>query len=103
MFATRCVSDYRSTDQVIERGIIISASYRFIVACAIATGEVDLYPRFGPTSEWDTAAAQAVLEAAGGGVFTLDGDPLRYNQKESLLNPHFIAVGDRGIAWQDWL
>ena len=71
--------------------------------CRIATGEVDLYPRFGPTSEWDTAAAQAVLEAAGGGVFTLDGDPLRYNQKESLLNPHFIAVGDRGIDWQDWL
>jgi len=71
--------------------------------CRIATGEVDLYPRFGPTSEWDTAAAQAVLEAAGGGVFTTDGQPLRYNHKESLLNPHFIAVGDRGIAWQDWL
>jgi 3'(2'), 5'-bisphosphate nucleotidase len=71
--------------------------------CRIATGEVDLYPRFGPTSEWDTAAAQAVLEAAGGGVFTVDGLPLRYNHKESLLNPHFIAVGDRGIAWQDWL
>ncbi|HWR95708.1 MAG TPA: 3'(2'),5'-bisphosphate nucleotidase CysQ [Arenimonas sp.] len=71
--------------------------------CRIATGDVDLYPRFGPTSEWDTAAAQAVLEAAGGGVFTIDGMPLRYNHKESLLNPHFIAVGDRGIAWQDWL
>jgi 3'(2'), 5'-bisphosphate nucleotidase len=71
--------------------------------CKIATGEVDLYPRFGPTSEWDTAAAQAVLEAAGGGVFTLDGAPLRYNGKESLLNPHFIAVGDLSIGWQDWL
>ena len=71
--------------------------------CKIATGEVDLYPRFGPTSEWDTAAAQAVLEAAGGGVFTLDGAPLRYNSKESLLNPHFIAVGDLSIGWQDWL
>jgi 3'(2'), 5'-bisphosphate nucleotidase len=71
--------------------------------CKIAIGEVDLYPRFGPTSEWDTAAAQAVLEAAGGGVFTLDGAPLRYNGKESLLNPHFIAVGDLSIGWQDWL
>jgi len=71
--------------------------------CKIATGEIDLYPRFGPTSEWDTGAAQAVLEGAGGGVFTLDGHPLRYNSKESLLNPHFIAVGDRGIAWRDWL
>lgn len=71
--------------------------------CRIATGDIDLYPRFGPTSEWDTAAAQAVLEAAGGGVFTVDGKPLRYNHKESLLNPHFIAVGDRQITWQDWL
>lgn len=71
--------------------------------CKIATGEIDLYPRFGPTSEWDTAAAQAVLEAAGGGVFTLDGEPLRYNSKESLLNPHFIAVGDRDIGWRNWL
>ena len=71
--------------------------------CKIAAGEIDLYPRFGPTSEWDTAAAQAVLEAAGGGVYTLDGKPLRYNSKESLLNPHFIAVGDRAIGWRDWL
>jgi 3'(2'), 5'-bisphosphate nucleotidase len=71
--------------------------------CKIATGEIDLYPRFGPTSEWDTAAAQAVLEAAGGGVFTIDGKPLRYNHKESLLNPYFIAVGDQHIPWQKWL
>lgn len=71
--------------------------------CKIATGEIDLYPRFGLTSEWDTAAAQAVLEAAGGGVFTLDGKPMGYNHKDSLLNPHFIAVGDLNIPWQDWL
>ncbi|HWS41199.1 MAG TPA: 3'(2'),5'-bisphosphate nucleotidase CysQ [Arenimonas sp.] len=71
--------------------------------CKIATGELDLYPRFGLTSEWDTAAAQAVLEAAGGGVFTLDGVPLRYNHKDSLLNPHFIAVGDLSIPWKTWL
>ncbi len=71
--------------------------------CKIATGEIDLYPRFGPTSEWDTAAAQAVLEAAGGGVFSLEGKPLRYNHKDSLLNPHFMAVGDLRIPWQKWL
>jgi 3'(2'), 5'-bisphosphate nucleotidase len=71
--------------------------------CKIACGEIDLYPRFGPTSEWDTAAAQAVLEAAGGGVFTLDGKPLRYNHKESLLNPYFVAVGDQHIPWRKWL
>lgn len=82
------------------RTLGLGSSLKF---CKIATGEIDLYPRFGPTSEWDTAAAQAVLEAAGGGVFTLDGSPLRYNHKPSLLNPHFIAVGDLTIAWRDWL
>jgi 3'(2'), 5'-bisphosphate nucleotidase len=71
--------------------------------CKIACGELDLYPRFGPTSEWDTAAAQAVLEGAGGAVFGLDGQPLRYNTKQSLLNPHFIAVGDPRLHWQAWL
>ncbi len=71
--------------------------------CRIAEGRIDLYPRFGPTSEWDTAAAQCVLEAAGGAVLRLDGTPLDYNAKESLLNPDFIAVGDRSLPWQDWL
>jgi len=67
--------------------------------CLVAEGTADLYPRLGPTSEWDTAAAQAVLELAGGAVTTLDGAPLRYNQRETLLNPHFIACGDTGRAW----
>jgi len=71
--------------------------------CRIAEGRVDVYPRFGPTSEWDTAAAQCVLEAAGGAVLTLDGQPLRYNSKESLLNPDFIALGDADLPWRDWL
>jgi 3'(2'), 5'-bisphosphate nucleotidase len=102
--ASRSHRDERTQAYLDQIGAVdtigLGSSLKF---CRIATGEVDLYPRFGPTSEWDTAAAQAVLEAAGGGVFTLDGQPLRYNHKESLLNPHFIAVGDRGIAWQDWL
>jgi 3'(2'), 5'-bisphosphate nucleotidase len=59
--------------------------------CLIAQGQADLYRRLGPTSEWDTAAGQAILEAAGGSVTTLDGQPLRYNQQPELLNPHFIA------------
>lgn len=58
--------------------------------CRIAEGSADIYPRLGPTCEWDTAAAQAVLEAAGGHVFTMDGSPLRYG-KASILNPYFIA------------
>jgi 3'(2'), 5'-bisphosphate nucleotidase len=71
--------------------------------CRIAEGRMDVYPRFGPTSEWDTAAAQCVLEAAGGVVLTLDGKPLRYNTKESLLNPDFLALGDAMVPWRSWL
>lgn len=59
--------------------------------CRIAENAADLYPRLGPTCEWDTAAAQAVVEAAGGAVTTLDGTPLTYGKPE-LLNPHFIAA-----------
>ncbi|HJT07754.1 MAG TPA: inositol monophosphatase family protein, partial [Stellaceae bacterium] len=62
--------------------------------CLLAAGEADLYPRFGPTAEWDTAAGQAVLEAAGGAVATLDGAPLRYG-KPGFRNPDFIARGRR--------
>ncbi|MEO8741900.1 MAG: 3'(2'),5'-bisphosphate nucleotidase CysQ [Lysobacteraceae bacterium] len=71
--------------------------------CRIAEGCIDVYPRFGPTSEWDTAAAQCVLEAAGGAVLTLDGAALRYNTKESLLNPDFVAIGDVKLPWRDWV
>jgi len=58
--------------------------------CLIAEGKADIYPRFGPTSEWDTAAGQGVLEAAGGEVVTTDGATLRYG-KPGFRNPHFIA------------
>ncbi len=62
--------------------------------CQMAAGEGDFYPRFSPCSEWDTAAGQALLEAAGGALLGLDGQPLRYNCRETLLSPNFIAVGD---------
>jgi 3'(2'), 5'-bisphosphate nucleotidase len=58
--------------------------------CLIAAGQADIYPRFGPTNEWDTAAGQAVLEAAGGEVVTTDGRALLYG-KPGFANPHFIA------------
>jgi 3'(2'), 5'-bisphosphate nucleotidase len=67
--------------------------------CLVAEGTADFYPRLGPTSEWDTAAAQAVVEAAGGAVTTLDGKPLRYNERDTLLNPHFLAFGDPSRDW----
>ena len=71
--------------------------------CLIAEGKADLYPRFGKTSEWDTAAAQCILECAGGAVTDMQMSPLRYNTKESLLNPAFIAWGDSTVHWQDYL
>jgi 3'(2'), 5'-bisphosphate nucleotidase len=64
--------------------------------CLIASGEADLYPRFGRTMEWDIAAGHAVLAAAGGQVNTLDGEPLRYN-KPGLDNPHFVAGGIESV------
>jgi 3'(2'), 5'-bisphosphate nucleotidase len=67
--------------------------------CLIAAGKADLYLRLGPTSEWDTAAAQCVLEQAGGAVLDLNGRPFRYNTRESLLNPEFVAVGDTSVDW----
>jgi len=72
-------------------------------SCLVAEGEADLYPRVGPTSEWDTAAAQAVVEAAGGHVTDTRLRPLRYNQKESLLNPDFLVFGDDSRDWSAYL
>lgn len=77
----------------------VGSSLKF---CLIAEGTADLYPRFGPTSEWDTAAAQAVLEAAGGQVLDWNTlSPLRYNTKDSLLNPPFIACTSICPIWKD--
>jgi len=68
--------------------------------CLIAAGQADFYPRLAPTCEWDTAAAHAIVKAAGGEVYGPDFKPLRYNQKESLLNPDFYVVGDTSFNWQ---
>jgi len=64
-----------------------------IKACRIAEGEADLHLRRGPTSEWDTAASQAIVEAAGGAIMKVDGSPFTYNNRESLLNGHFFVAG----------
>lgn len=68
--------------------------------CLVAEGKADIYPRLGPTSEWDTAAAQCVLETAGGTMTDIDGRPLIYN-KESLLNPWFLAIADSRFPWAE--
>ncbi|NOX68468.1 MAG: 3'(2'),5'-bisphosphate nucleotidase CysQ [Gammaproteobacteria bacterium] len=67
--------------------------------CLIAEGGADIYPRLGLTSEWDTAAAQAVVEQAGGQVLELDGNRLSYNRKADILNPHFLVIGAQDHDW----
>ena len=76
--------------------ISIGSSLKF---CLVAEGAIDVYPRFGPTCEWDTAAAQCVAEEAGGRVTDTGLAPLRYNTRESLLNPYFLVFGDRAVDW----
>ena len=71
--------------------------------CLVAEGQADVYPRLGPTSEWDTAAAQAVVECAGGMVVDTQGKPIRYNTKSDILNPHFIVYGDPVKDWLTYL
>jgi 3'(2'), 5'-bisphosphate nucleotidase len=71
--------------------------------CLLAEGKADFYPRLAPTSEWDTAAAHAILCAAGGQIYGTRFETLGYNQKESLLNPSFFAVADRHACWAQLL
>lgn len=72
-------------------------------SCLVAEGKADIYPRLGPTSEWDTAAAQCVVEEAGGSLTDTRMQTLRYNTKESLLNPHFFVFGDNSVDWAGYL
>ena len=69
----------------------------------VADGTADVYPRLGPTSVGDTAAGPAIIEVAGGLVVGRDGRPLRYNARETLLNPDFICYGDASRAWHELL
>jgi 3'(2'), 5'-bisphosphate nucleotidase len=67
--------------------------------CMVAEGDADLYPRMGPTSEWDTAAGQCVVECAGGALLGTDLQPFRYNTRDSLLNPDFLVFGRDHQHW----
>jgi len=77
----------------------IGSSLKF---CLLAEGSADCYPRLAPTSQWDTAAAQGVLEGAGGEVLELSGEPFSYPARESLLNPFFLALPAKA-AWRERL
>jgi 3'(2'), 5'-bisphosphate nucleotidase len=74
----------------------LGSSLKFAV---VADGGADIYPRLGPTFEWDTAAGHALLNAAGGAVLTMEGEPLLYGKRETnLLNPAFVALGRQDTA-----
>lgn len=80
----------------VEADVSVGSSLKF---CLLARGDAQLYPRFTPTSEWDTAAGQAVLEAAGGAVVTLDGQRMRYGKGDlAFLNPYFVAASSQELA-----
>jgi 3'(2'), 5'-bisphosphate nucleotidase len=65
--------------------------------CAVAEGLADVYPRFGPTSLWDTAAGAAIATAAGCDVIDLEGAPLRYHPDRGLIHPGFVVVAPGGL------
>lgn len=72
-------------------------------SCLVAEGSADLYAKLGPTCEWDTGAAQCIVEEAGGHVTDTKMNDLRYNTKDSLLNPHFFVFGSSNRNWSDYL
>lgn len=101
--ASRSHRDQRTATFIERMGQVepigLGSSLKF---CRLAEGAMDVYPRFGPTCEWDTAAGQAVLEGAGGCVVDLQGRPFRYNQRGTLLNGSFVALGDTALPWRQW-
>ena len=83
-----CCADCR------QQGIFSHFHGHVIRFCLIAEGKAQIYPSLGPTSEWDSAGGQAIVEAAGGVVVGVDGKPLTYNQRDSFANPPFYALAD---------
>lgn len=71
--------------------------------CLVAEGAADVYPRLGPTFEWDTAAAHCILREAGGDIVDVSGERLQYNTRETLLNPHFFATNQPDHLWANYI
>jgi 3'(2'), 5'-bisphosphate nucleotidase len=95
----RCIDRLQQHFGLVERRSMGSS----LKLCLVAEGQADIYPRLAPTSEWDTAAAHAVVEAAGGIVLDEDLKRLTYNSKADLLNPYFYVIGDLGFDWSKLL
>lgn len=84
----------RDTLHRVFKQVVVTQMNSAIKFGLIARGNADVYVRLGKTSEWDTAAGQCIIEAAGGAVVDFHGQPLQYNAKPSLINPSFMAIGD---------
>lgn len=98
--ASRSHSNSEKLDRFLENYKVSKLTKRgsSLKICTIAAGKADLYPRLGPTCEWDTAAAHAVLKAAGGEILDFHGEPLTYgHQNRKFLNPEFIALSDTAL------
>ncbi|WP_211284232.1 3'(2'),5'-bisphosphate nucleotidase CysQ [Oceanimonas doudoroffii] len=87
----------RLTDDLDYRLLPLGSSS--LKSCLVAEGEADLYIRIGPTGEWDTGATQCIVEEAGGRILDLGLARLSYNERDSLINPNFITLGDEGLPW----
>ena len=92
------VEEYKNRVEKDLGPVAITSMGSSLKLCLVAEGSADIYPRLGPTSEWDTAAAHCVVEVAGGRVTATDGQTLRYN-KENILNPWFLVSGGGNINW----
>lgn len=86
------------TQKKFESVNVVPAGSAFKI-CRIAEGGADVYPRFGHTMEWDTAAGQIIVEEAGGAIVDKKGRPFRYNQRETLRNDSFMVVGGQLDTW----
>lgn len=92
--------DYLTSNNIKHQIILAGSALKFGL---VAEGRVDLYPRFGLTGEWDTAAGDCIVKEGGGSVKNLQGKELKYNIKESLINPEFYVAGDKDFKWDDIL
>ena len=99
--AGEAVQRFHQRLEKVTENLEIASMGSSLKICMVAEGTADVYPRLGPTSEWDTAAAHAVLKAAGGQIFDLQGESLRYN-KQNILNPWFVAVADDQVNWLEF-
>ena len=96
---TKMMQKYMAKLGPVEK-LSMGSSLKF---CLVAEGRADLYPRLGPTSEWDSAAAHCIVEQSGGFITKTDMTPMEYNTKDSLLNPFFFVFGDDSRDWSQYL